>query len=166
MPYTDRFIATDNLITHLSTVIETISDASIQASYAGFLSVSAVTVYELAIKDIFNEFALKKNKVFGAFVENHFDRINGRIKLKDLKEQHIPLFGSKYLDKFKKELEQKENSIFSTSRVSVKSNYGNLIICRHEFVHEGSPTLTVTDVMNSYQYGKEVIHSLYNAMKR
>ena len=57
MSYTDRFIATDNLISHLNTIVGTITDPAIQANYAGFLSVSSVTVYELAIKDIFNEFA-------------------------------------------------------------------------------------------------------------
>ena len=85
MAYNDRFRSTDKLVTHLSTIINGIIDSEIQASYAGFLSVSATTVYELAIKDIFNEFALKKNKVFGSFVENHFNRINGRIKIGDLK---------------------------------------------------------------------------------
>ena len=81
MPYTDKFIATDNLIIHLSSVVSTITDATVLASYAGFLSVSAVTDYELAIKDIFNEFASKKNKVFGSFVQSHFKRINGKIKI-------------------------------------------------------------------------------------
>lgn len=60
MIYSDRFVATDNLITHLSAIIATITDPQIQASYAGFLSVSAITVYELAIKDIFSGFGKRK----------------------------------------------------------------------------------------------------------
>jgi hypothetical protein len=80
--------------------------SAIQADYAGFLSVSGVTVFELAIKDIFIEFALKKNKVFGTFIDSHFEKINGRIKLDDLKKSHIKQFGEKYLKKFNKKLQE------------------------------------------------------------
>ena len=96
MPYSNRFISTDNLITHLSSVVSTITDAAVLANYAGFLSVSAVTVYELAIRDIFCDFASKKHTVFGSFVENHFRRINGRIKIKSLRDEHVKQFGEKY----------------------------------------------------------------------
>src|SRR5271169_3190355 len=117
MNYKDRFIATDNLVIHLSSAINNITDASILASYAGFLSVSAVTVYELAIKDIFSEFAIKKNKVFGSFVEDHFDRINGRIKLDNLKREHINRFGDKYKNKFKKKLQERDDSYWNASHI-------------------------------------------------
>lgn len=166
MLYTDRFIATDNLIIHLKSIVGAISDTSIKANYAGFLSVSAVTVYELAIKDVFNEFAAKKNKVFGNFVENHFSRINGKIKIKDLKGQHIKLFGEKYSNKFDASLKNKESALLATLRISIKSSYDNLITCRHDYVHKGSPTLTIDEVINSYIYGKEIIHCLNEAMRR
>ena len=166
MLYTNRFIATDNLIIHLKPVVGAITDTSIKANYAGFLSVSAITVYELAIKDVFNEFAAKKNKVFGSFVEKHFSRINGKIKIEHLKGNHIKLFGEKYLKKFDASLKNKEDTLLTTSKISIKSSYDNLITCRHDYVHKGSPTLTINEVMDSYNYGKEVIHCLNEAMKR
>lgn len=166
MAYTDKFISTDNLIAHLTPVIPTITDPAISASYAGFLSVSAVTVYELAIRDILNEFSTKKNKVFGVFTEKHFKRINGRIKLDALKGDHIPLFGDKYLIKFNKLVRNKQAAILATSRVSITDAYNNLILCRHRFVHAGNPTLTISEVINFYNYGKEIIHSLNDTMKR
>jgi len=166
MPYTYRFRATDDLIAHLQTVLPTIADPQIEANYAGFLSVSGVTVYELAIKDIFCEFALKKHLVFGAVIERHFKRINGMIGLDDLKGKHVNLFGEKYLKKFKKKLQDKENSLFATSRISISANYGNLITCRHKYVHTGSPTLTINEVIGTFQSGKEVIHCLSEAMRR
>lgn len=166
MPYTERFIATDNLIIHLKSVVGATTDTSIKANYAGFLSVSAVTVYELAIKDVFNEFAAKKNKVFGVFVEKHFSRINGKIKIKHLKDSHIKLFGGKYLNRFDTNLKNKESALLATSKISIKSSYDNLITCRHDYVHKGSPTLTINEVIDSYNYGKEVIHCLNEAMRR
>lgn len=166
MSYTDRFIATDNLISHLNTIVGTIADPAIQANYAGFLSVSSVTVYELAIKDIFNEFASKKNKVFGNFIERYFEKLNGRIKIDDLKGIHIKRFGDKYLRKFNTKLQLKENNVFATSRISITNAYTNLIMCRHKYVHNGSPTLTINEVIAYYNSGKEVIHCLDDAMKR
>jgi hypothetical protein len=166
MSYQNRFVSTDNLIAHLNPFVNTITDAAIKANYAGFLSVSAVTVYELAIKDIFIEFAQKKNYVFGNFIEKHFSSINGRIKIDDLKGQHIKPFGTKYLDKFEVKLKSREKIIFNTSRKNVRADYSNLIICRHKYVHGGSPTLTFQEVLDSYQIGKDVIHSLYETMQR
>lgn len=166
MSYTNRFIATDNLISHLNTIVGTITDPATQANYAGFLSVSSVTVYELAIKDIFNEFASKKNKVFGNFIERHFEKLNGKIKIDALKGNHIKLFGDKYLRKFNTKLQLKENNVFATSRISITTAYTNLITCRHEYVHNGSPTLTINEVIACYNSGKEVIQCLDYAMKR
>ncbi len=166
MSYRDRFIPTDSLIPHLTTLIGTITDPLILANYAGFLSVSAVTVYELAIKDIFFDFGAKKNKYFGDFVEKHFNRLNGRIKFGELRGSHISLFGDKYLKKFDKIFSVRHNDLLSTSRVDIEICYSNLIICRHEFVHGGSPTLTIGETIHNYHHGKEVIHCLDNAMKR
>ncbi|MCX5815442.1 MAG: HEPN domain-containing protein [Proteobacteria bacterium] len=166
MSYTDRFVATDNLIAHLKTVIGTITDPAIAADYTGFLSVSSVTVYELAIKDIFNEFASQKHKVLGTVIEKHFRRLNGRIKIDDLKGEHVKLFGDKYLKKFNQKLKGKESSVFSTSRISISTDYGNLITCRHKYVHSGYPTLTINEIIDCYKSGKDVIQCLYEAMKR
>ena len=166
MAYTDRFISTDYLITNLSPYLATVHDAGVLASYAGFLSVSSVTVYELAIKDIFGDFALKKNKVFGHYIEKHLSRINGRIKLDDLKSSQIKTFGAKYLLKFDKSVNIKEATFLISHGRSLKSSYSNLITCRHEFVHQGNPTLTITEVIDSYNLGKEIIHSLNESMKR
>ena len=166
MAYQDRFIATDNLIAHLTPIVSGITDSATKSIYAGFLSVSAITVYELAIKDIFSDFSSKKNIVFGSFVEKYFAGLNGRIKLEDLKGQHIKPFGIKYLEKFEKKLKIREQAFFAATRKNVRSDYSNLILCRHKFVHAGNPTLTFLEVLDNYQTGKEVIHSLYEAMQR
>jgi hypothetical protein len=79
MAYSDRFTEIDILVTNLTPFVNSINDSSIKAKYAGFLSVGAVTVYELAIKDIFIEFSHKKHSVFGGYVEKHLGKINGKI---------------------------------------------------------------------------------------
>ena len=166
MPYTDKFVAADDLVAHVSLVLPSVTDLSLQAKYAGFLSVSAVTVYELAIKEIFIEFATRKHKAYGIYVEQKFERINGRIKLKDLKDEHVKSFGVKYLEKFKRNIDHKEKIALRTMRYSIQSSYGNLIVCRHNFVHEGNPTLSANEVIDSYNRGKQVLVALYESMQR
>jgi hypothetical protein len=166
MIYTDRFISTDNLVPHLLAMANSTTDSLVQSSFAGFFSVSAVTVFELAIKDIFISFAEKKHKVFKVFIETHFLKINGMIGIPELKGKHIKPFGEKYLNKFKRHLEIQENTLFSASRISLTAVYDNLLTCRHKFVHTGTPTLTLSETISYYANGKEVIHCLNHAMQR
>jgi len=167
MPYTDRFQSTDNLITRLSPIISAVTDQDVKNSYAGLLAVSSITAYELAIKDIFIAFSIKKNKVFGAVIESHFSKLNGRIMYRELRGSHISMFGQKYLDKFDKEFKAKEeNSLAAATPISLITQYNNLILCRHKFVHGGTFTLTVNEVIQAFTYGKEIIHSLNTIMVR
>lgn len=166
MPYRDRFISTEVLIPHLTTVTSTITDAGLIANYSGFLSVSAVTVFELAIKDIFELFAKKKHATFGFYIQLHFEKISGKIKLDSLRKDHIKSFGDRYVLKFNNELDNRENAIFASEHISIKNCYSNLIVCRHSYVHLGNPTLTFSEVVLNYDKGKEVIHSLDVAMRR
>lgn len=166
MAYESRFNSTDILVSHLTPIICNLTDETIKSKYIGFLAVSAVTVYELSIKDIFIEFSKKKNPVFGFFINKHFNQINGRIKLDDLKNQYLKSFGEKYLNNFEKKLKIREKSILTNLRKDVRSSYSNLIICRHKYVHGDEITLTFNEVVDNYNVGKEVIHSLYEAMQR
>ena len=70
MAYTDHYILADGVITHLNGVVAGLTDQFLVSRYIGFVSVSAVTVYELAIKEIFTSFGEKKHKVLGQFTRN------------------------------------------------------------------------------------------------
>jgi di/tripeptidase len=160
----ERFQSTDDLMNHLNTFVPTLPDEELKSKYAGFLSASAVTVYELAIKDICIEFAEKKNKTFGFFIEKHFSRINGQILIKDIKN-YVGKFGEKYLTKFNTKLEKKKNELLGTYRNDIQAVYGNLITCRHKFIHTSAHTMTFNEVVQSYQMGKEIINVLNDTMR-
>lgn len=166
MPYTDHFRNSDDVFTHLITVVPTIPDAFIQSRYAGFAAISAVTVYELAIKEIFIQFARAKSTSFGNFAEKVFSRINGRIMLDSLTGEHIRRFGEKYEKRFKKRLNALEGVNLAAHGTSIKSQYGSLITCRHDFVHEMTIQMTFTEVATAYETGKQVIHCLHTCMNR
>ena len=116
MAYTSHFVIADDMINHLNSVVGRITDPWISSRYIGFVSVSAVTVYELTLKEIFIEFAQKKHNVFGTYAKSNFDRINGRIKYKSIKEDYVEKFGVKYLNRYKRKMAETEKSIFNNSR--------------------------------------------------
>jgi hypothetical protein len=163
MSYTDRFQSTDELASHLSEFVPTLADEQLKLKYAGFLSANAVTVYELAIKDIFIEFAEKKNKIFGTFVENYFSRINGQINIENIRN-HTKRFGEKYSKKFDSELKNRKKILLRKYNDDIQSVYSNLITYRHQFIHENNYTMTFNEVVKNYRTGKEIINILNNAM--
>jgi len=165
MPYFNRFTQADIIFNHINSNISSITGTFIEPAYTGFLSVSAVTVFELAIKDLFIDFATKKNKHFGIFVDNHFFKINGRIKLEFLKD-HIKKFDVKYIKRFEKRLILCDKYYQNNFGINIKTKYDNLILCRHEFVHKGNPTLSIIEVIDSYNHCKAIIHCLDSAMIR
>lgn len=60
MAYTDRYVTLDGLIVHLDVLLQNIGDPILKSQYVGFLNVAVVTVFELAVKDIFFGFFDKK----------------------------------------------------------------------------------------------------------
>lgn len=168
MAYIDHFKHADDVITELNKYVPSITDQLIKSKYVGFVSVVAVTVYELAIKEIFIEFANKKHKVLGKFTEAYFDRINGRVKIKVIKDEYISKFGDKYVQKFSKKIDEKKTEFLKANRRDFYSSYTNLIIWRNDFAHEGkiNQNATYEEVILAYEDGKEVIHCLANCMVR
>lgn len=168
MPYLDHFQHADDVIRHLNTIVPAVPDPLLVVKYTGFVAVAAVTVYELAIKEIFCEFGRRKHKVLGAFTESFFERINGRIALDNIRRDYCARFGSTYADKFKKRLDDAARQHLLAHRRDLKSAYSNLILWRNDFAHEGKVpgTATYPEVTQSYEDGKAVIHALAATMAR
>ncbi|HEX8583017.1 MAG TPA: HEPN domain-containing protein [Allosphingosinicella sp.] len=168
MPYADRFVQVEDYLTHLDPMMQSIADPFVQGRYIGFIATSAVTAYELAIKDIFYEFADKKHNVLGNVTRARFLRLNGKIKLDDLRKEHVKAFGERYLERFKRNLESTEDDYVRVHGSSPKTAYNNVITWRHTFVHEGEPpnTTNYEEIKRNYLAGKEVIHCLFRTMVR
>ena len=168
MPYSDHFKLADDFISHLDGAIGGIADPFLRSRYVGFIAVSAATVFELAVKDILCTFAAKKHKVLGTFAGGYFERLNGQIGRKRIEETYLPLFGDKYVERFRKRLEVAELGYLRIDSVSIKSSYGNLLTWRHGFAHEGviPANATYEEVKKSYLYGRKLIDCLSDAMQR
>ena len=168
MPYSDHFRLTDDLIQHLDLVLTGLNDPFIESRYTGFLAVSSVTVLELAMKSVFLDFSASKHKVLANFCGEHFDQINGRIRLAHIQDDYLKRFGRKYQDRFARTLDKLERHELKTSGISIKSSYGNLITWRNEFAHQGNVPANASydEVKRAYSCGKQVMHCLAGCMRR
>ncbi len=168
MAYADHFKLADDLIAHLTPAVAGIADPFLASRYSGFVAVTGVTVYELAVKEILCAFGESKHAVLGNFTRSYFDRINGRIKYRILHGEYVAAFGDKYVRRFKKAVERREKEILTSKRKSVLTSYDNIITWRHLFAHEGQiPTnATYAEAVDAYEIGKEVIECLASSMKR
>lgn len=168
MAYSDHFKLTDDLIMHLDPVLAALSNPFIESRYTGFLAVSSVTVLELALKNIFCDFASVKHPVLGNFCSQYFDRINGKIGLKPIKEDYLAKFGSKYQKRFQDKIEKLERNYLRTAGASIKASYGNLITWRNSFAHEGivPANASYLEVKRAYVCGKEIMRCLDECMRR
>jgi hypothetical protein len=161
------FLNADQTINHLTTIVGG-ADIATQRRYAGFAAVSAITVYELALKEVFTNFSMRKHAAYGHFVQRFFYRINGRVSIREIREEYLPRFGERYKARFDRMLTAEDLSALQNNQGSVKSSYGNLVVWRNEFAHEGRvPTnATFAEVARSYELGKRVIECLERALVR
>lgn len=168
MSYSNNFTHADDVVTHLNSVVPLLTDPLLQAKYVGFVAIVATTVYELAVKEIFISFGTKKHKVFGAYTESHFRRINGRIKIKAIKDDYIIRFGKKYQKRFEANLKKRSKDFLLHHRRDIMSSYSNIITWRNEFAHAGSirTNATYAEATRAYEDGKEIIHCLAETMTR
>ena len=162
MMFEKRFESADEFITHTDKLIGAISDPLLQQKYLGFIAVNAVTVYELAIKDIIFNFCGNTHDILLSFSKAVFNRTNGRISIDDLRNRHLSKFGDSYVRKFECVLEDRETELLSLGKGSIKSSYGNIISWRNKFAHEGEIPVTpnYSEVKSAYSLGKQVIYCL------
>jgi hypothetical protein len=168
MAYADHFKLADDLISHLTPAVAGIKDPFLASRYSGFVAVTAVTVYELAVKEILCTFGESKHIVLGNFTRSYFERINGRIKYITLHGEYVSAFGDKYVRRFKKIVQGREREILLSKKKSILTSYDNIITWRHQFAHQGQvPTnATYAEAVDAYEAGKEIIECLASSMRR
>jgi hypothetical protein len=168
MAYQDHFKIADEFIAHLDTALAPVADPFIRSRYVGLLAVSAVTVFELAVKEIFCTFGAKKHKVLGNFVNKYFERLNGQIGRDRIEKKYLAYFGDKYAKRFVALVEKAELAYLKSDQVSIKASYSNLLTWRNGFAHEGiiPAHATYEEVKKAYVFGRRLIDCLAESMKR
>ena len=167
MAYQNRFNHVDLLISQLVPLASQPGiDPLVLSSMAGIVAVEAVTAYELAIKDIFEDFSKRKHRVFGCFVKTTYCHLNGRIKYQEIKDNMVKSYGDKYLRRFVSKKEAKTLDVMATEHADLVQTYDTLVLGRHTFVHSGKLTMTLAEAIRYYTIGKQLIEVLNETMKR
>lgn len=145
-----------------------IADDYIKSRYTGFVAVTAVTAYEVNIRNKIFDFCRKKHNVFGHFSESHFEKTNAKVKTDHLKDEYLKKFGARYLARFKRKTDELEVEHLRDFRKSLKGSYNNLVQWRHDFVHDGTLPIYATydDARAAYESGKLIVVAFFEALER
>lgn len=167
MGYSDHFKMVDDILPHIDATFVGLPDPFLRSRYVGFFAVTAVTVFELSIKTILIEFAAKQHVLFGGFCAELYDKLNGRIMIKDLRNDQLRKFGEPFDRRFKRHLAFADRSILKSKGYSVVTAYGNLITWRHSFAHNGNVPVGATyeEAKRAFEAGKIVMRCLSAAMR-
>lgn len=81
---------------------------------------------------------------------------------------HIRRFGDKYVTRFSNKLDEIDDQQLANFGVSVKSSYGNVIVWRNSFAHEGllPANANFAETRKGYECGKSLLGCLALSMVR
>lgn len=167
MSYQDHFRLVDDVSNHLDTTVIA-ADAFLQSRYVGFYAVAAAAVLELALKEIVINFGGANHPLFGKYLTSRYERINGRIKLSDISNEHLKPFGKAFQKRFSRLLKRVDGYCIKRNGYSIKLSYESLFVCRHQFVHEGSVPVDTgyVDIKRGFAAGKIVMGCLAKTLSR
>lgn len=162
------FLQSDLALAHLDTYVSTVGDPFIVSRYTGYVAVTAVTAFEINIREKTFDFCRKKHNVFGNFAEAYFAKTNAKVKTQQLQEEFLRKFGLRYLNRYKSKLNDLEKSHLRDHGRSLKGSYNNLIQWRHDFVHDGKlpDYATYGDARDAYEHGKKVVEAFFETLVR
>lgn len=145
-----------------------LTDPFLTSRYTGLLALTSATVLELCVKDILITHASSISPVFGSFVAKSYERLNGRVKIRLIKEEHLSKFGEKYVAHFERLSAMADATYLRSLGRSPIQSWNNLITWRHGFAHEGVvPThATYQEAKLAYQDSKVVVHCLARTLSK
>lgn len=166
MCYSDLFEISDTYIQHSESAVAHIADPIIISRYTGFAATNAVTMYELAIKRLLIRYCSLQHPLLGNVAENIFAKVNGKIKIEDIKKNFLSKIDHNLSLTFEAKIAEWEPIILVSSGKSIRNSYNNIIQWRHDFVHNGHPPAhaTLRETIESYYAGKCIIECLNLAL--
>jgi hypothetical protein len=155
----------DILIHDLDKFVRTGANTEVQKfryNLAGLLVVTMVASFENSVKHVIINYAHSRNKDFGSFSERHFGKINGKVRIDDLKKYCL-LFGEDRKDNFVRILESRRKKIRERARLDINASYDQIIDRRHSFAHTWAVSLTIEEAICQYRAAKRVIYAFGEA---
>lgn len=133
----------------------------------GFLCVAAGSAIESCVRTEYLNFAALESAAFEAFVENHFEKFNARIRLHQIAEDFTQKIGGVYYKRFVRMRAAVTTSYIRRFRADPFAAYSNLVQWRHSFVHERTlPPATLDHIVMSIFLSEAVMQCLHRSLSR
>lgn len=133
-----------------------------RADLAGLLVVAMAASYEACVKETLMNFAARHHSKFAIFAQNHFSKLNSRVKISDL-YNYARTFDSQINDRFGKLLKTRKNKIQSRIGRDFTAAYAQILSWRHAFAHAGIRNTTVQEALATHRLAKGVIYTFDEA---
>lgn len=133
-----------------------------RADLAGLLVVAIVATYESCVKEVLISYAKGRHSDFGQFASNHYDHLNSRIKVADLK-RYCKLFSPEIEGRFKDKLNKRKSLIPAHLKKDINDSYEQLLDWRHEFAHALNNNTTIEEAAKTHLFGKRVLYAFDEA---
>lgn len=134
----------------------------LRADLAGLLVVTIAATYESCVKETMINFALSHHVAFGDYAQNHYSRINSKIKVNDL-HRYAKLFGPRVANRFIQILDDKKKSISQRLGINIVNRFELILDWRHDFAHAWVTKTTVEEAMKTHRYAKRVLYAFDKA---
>lgn len=144
-------------------VEESTATLDFRADLAGLLVVAMAASYEGFIKDVMVAYAARHHHAFGTFVENHFEKLNSRVALKDLM-RYAKICGPEVHAKFKEILDKRTGLISDRLGINIKTELQNILDWRHAYAHAGIRNTTISEALRTHMFAVRVLRSFKKAL--
>lgn len=149
----------DELIDEINEIVPSTSYKTVQfrADLAGLLVVAMAATYETCIKEILCEYASKQHISFGNFAMRHYEKLNSRIRVKDL-EGYCKLYDPSLHRKFKYLISHRKKNILERVGKNIETSYDQILDWRHAFAHARVRNTTIEEAIETHRVGKRIIY--------
>jgi hypothetical protein len=150
-----------------------VAEQRLRNELAGMFCVTIAASYEGIVKETLISYAAKFHPKYRDHIERDFDKLNARIKIKDLKH-YSQRFGlsewsgdgsNKNSTSFDRVLNEKRAVVERRFRADLNGSYTNIFTWRNAYAHERTTTATFNDVYKAHRIGQYVIRSFVNAFE-
>ena len=133
-----------------------------RADLAGLLVVSMAASYEASVKETLMGYAARHHTQFGHFAQNHFAKLNSRIKLNEL-YGYARTFDNRVHRKFGEVINAEKAGIFRRTGKDIASSYEQVLGWRHDFAHAGLRNTTINEALQTHRLAKRVLYAFHEA---
>lgn len=156
----ERFQKINALVAEINIIApahSTFNITMMRADLAGLLVVAIAATYESCVKDILFSYANARHSDFGQYAERNYERLNSRIRVKDL-SGYCSLFDPLKKKKFALDLKTSKQRITEKTGKNIETSYDQILDWRHDFAHSWNRNTTIEEAIETHRFAKRIIY--------